>query len=62
MLSTRFINAPTAKIIVCDELNINDAVEALQNVSNLENIVVIGTKPRLENCVAIGDLLGCFSC
>jgi len=47
-----------AKIIVCDELNIGDAVDAMEAIESLKNVIVIG-KPEMEmkDCIAIGDLL-----
>ena len=46
------------QVIVCDELNIGDAIDALDNVETLTNVIVIG-KPESEvkSCIAIGDLL-----
>ena len=47
-----------AKVIVCDELNMSDAVEALDSVQSLKTIIVIG-QPELnvKQCIAVGDLL-----
>ena len=52
------LNMAKAKVIVCDELNIGDAMDAMDVVESLKNIIVIG-KPEVEvkSCVAIGDLL-----
>jgi len=47
-----------AKILVCDELNIADAIAAMEQVESLVDIVVIGQPEEgVEHCKAIGDLL-----
>ena len=46
-------------MIVCDELNIGDAIDALDNIDSLKTIIVIG-KPEVaevKSCIALGDLL-----
>ena len=46
-------------MIVCDELNIGDAIDALDNIDTLKTIIVIG-KPEVaevKSCIALGDLL-----
>ena len=46
------------KVIVCDELNVGDAIDTMEAVDSLKNVIVIG-KPEMEvkDCIAIGDLL-----
>ena len=43
---------------MCDELNISDAIDALDSIETLKNVIVIG-KPESEvkSCIPIGDLL-----
>ena len=46
-------------MIVCDELNIGDAIDALDNIDSLKTIIVIGKPevPEVKSCIALGDLL-----
>ena len=53
-----FIFLFSTQVIVCDELNVGDAIDTMEAVDSLKNVIVIG-KPEMEvkDCIAIGDLL-----
>ena len=46
-------------MIVCDELNISDAIDALDTIEHLKTVIVIGKPevPEVKSCIALGDLL-----
>ncbi len=45
-------------MIVCDELNMGDAIDAMDNVDSVTNVIVIGkADTEIKECIGISDLL-----
>ena len=46
-----------AKILVCDDFNVDDAVNILENTDIIQHVVVVGKEGKGRGCIPVQDLM-----
>jgi len=50
---TEILLSCNAKMLICDDFNVDDALEVQGNVDSLQHVVVIGDEGKGEGCIPV---------